>query len=320
MEDQYFDLLDGYVEPKHEEKLAVIQQIADGSLSHLSFSALTALAVSPRNFLAYKVKEHKDTDAMIIGEAQHCALLEPDEFESRYVCGPNAPLNLAEGKNEWANFFIDLSVKHSGSAWDFETVAKTGNYKLPAKAELFARAKRELGVQVLTHEMHETAKFRAACLRKNDATKSILDRITQTEMFLPSDFEIMGVPIKGRIDGKGEGILADVKNVPNAQYERMAGLVYGRKLHWQAYIYCEAAPSTREYYVLAVDPNGETCAVMISRTTIDYAEKEIRKVLNAWKALQAETIMFPESAMELWSQSQDFWLKSMSNEKGYFIL
>jgi hypothetical protein len=44
-----------YVEPKAEEKAAVIAKLQSGDFT-LSFSSLEAFSRSPRQFIAYKVK------------------------------------------------------------------------------------------------------------------------------------------------------------------------------------------------------------------------------------------------------------------------
>ena len=54
---EFADLFeDGYIEPKAEEKAALIAELQSGNYK-LSFSSLSAFAVSPRAFIAYKLQE-----------------------------------------------------------------------------------------------------------------------------------------------------------------------------------------------------------------------------------------------------------------------
>ena len=66
----------------------------------LSASGLKRLSRSPEHF---KKSITKETDAMRIGTATHCAVFEPERFAVEYIA-PDHPLNRAtqEGKAEWA--------------------------------------------------------------------------------------------------------------------------------------------------------------------------------------------------------------------------
>jgi hypothetical protein len=67
MEEQnYFSVFDEYEEPKQAEKDELIDKLQSGKFS-LSYSSLAAFSVSPRAFVAYKIKERdRTTKAMLL--------------------------------------------------------------------------------------------------------------------------------------------------------------------------------------------------------------------------------------------------------------
>ena len=55
---------------------------------YLSVSALKAFNRSPNHYIQYLTGPRKASKAMAFGSALHCAVLEPDEFDSRYALAP----------------------------------------------------------------------------------------------------------------------------------------------------------------------------------------------------------------------------------------
>ena len=145
----YSELLE-YVEPKAEEIQAVVDSLHSGNFS-LSYSSISAFAISPRAFIAYKVKERKETDAMLLGTVVHCLILEPGKFSKQYVVGPNVDATTADGKNQWGEFAMEY-----GLCFDKN---KVGNYVLPKLAEIKTAIKDASGLQVITGKMHQDAQF-----------------------------------------------------------------------------------------------------------------------------------------------------------------
>lgn len=312
-----FDELESFIEPKAEEKSAVIEQISSGNYS-LSFSALTAFAISPYAFIAYKVQERKQTPAMLMGEVVHCRLLEPDEFDKRYRIAPNVSASTTEGKQAWAEIFEQMTGEELPRN-------KVGNPVLPKISELIeyikeATTKRNSegkiivpGITVIPGKVAEEGDFRARRLLKNRASRWVIDQLTQTEMAI--EFELNGVKIRGRVDGKNNYLIADVKNVVNAELHAAAFVIKSRKLHWQAWAYSQAT-GIRKYYILCVDGRGEVSVHLVSDRMLDQAEIEVTEYVDRFKDLAMEGMFDPG----VWEQSQDFWLKSPENPYGLNIM
>lgn len=302
-----FELFEeGYLEPKAEEKAALIAKLQSGDFN-LSFSSLSAFAVSPAAFIAYKLQESKTTKAMLLGELVHCLVLEPDKAKERYFIAPNVNGATAEGKNEWARIYMDfLDV-------DLQT-NKQGNYQIPKIEDIIAHIKAETGTTIIPHSTNEEARFRARKLISNRACRSVLNQINYTERKI--EFEFSGLKFRGVIDGGGDGVIADIKNMPDASLDKAVGAIWGRRLHWQAFGYDSSLGGGNTCYILAVDGNGETSVHAFNHNNLNAAEKQMKRYIHYFKSCIIESLFDPE----IWDSSQDFWLRSELNTHGINFL
>lgn len=300
-----FDELEQFVEPKAEQKAEVIAKLSAGDYS-LSFSALTAFAISPYNFICYKVQEWKQTPAMLMGDVVHCRLLEPDEFDKRYRVAPNVSASTTEGKAVWAEIFETMVGEELARN-------KVGNPVLPKIADLIEEIKAKTGITVIPGKVGEEGDFRARRLLKNRASRHIIDQLTQTELAV--EFELSGIKIRGRVDGCSDKIIMDIKNVVNAELHAAAYAIKSRKLHWQAFAYGKAT-GIWDYYICCVDGRGEVSVHKISQRMLDQAELEMTEYTERFKDLAFEGNFDPS----VWEQSQDFWLKSTENPYGINLM
>lgn len=313
MED--FDIFEeGYVEPKAEERAALIAELQSGDFT-LSFSSLTAFAVSPAAFIAYKLQERKTTKAMLLGEVVHCKVLEPDYFEERYHVMPVVNAATVEGKKEWADVYTKFLKKEL-------PVNKQGNPIIPKVDDIVAQIKEGTkkvdesgriifpGITVLPGTVVEEGSFRARKLISNRACRHVLNQIEYTEKRVKFDF--CDLKFRGVIDGGGNGIIADLKNMPDATLENAQRAIWGRRLHWQAFGYDAAIGGGNRCHILAVDGNGETSVHAFSIRNLDSAERQMQKTCQAFKSCVVESLYDPE----VWSMSQDFWLRTEMNPVG----
>lgn len=316
MEEQFLSVFDEYEEPKQAEKDELIDKLQSGKFS-LSYSSLAAFSVSPRAFIAYKLKERdRTTKAMILGEAVHCKVLEPDVFGKRYVIAPDVDGTTVAGKNAWAELYMSLTG-------DELPVNKQGNFIIPKQELLISQVKNLTqkvdqetgkvtfdGITILPAQVNKDADFRARMLVKNRATRYVIDQITDTELTI--QYEFAGIKFTGRIDGKGNGMICDIKNMPDATICAARWQIMGRKMHWQAFGYNYASQDQCKCYILAVDGNGETSAHVFDEKHLEKAEIEISEYCNLFKDLIADS----HFDRTVWDQSQDFWLRNEYNQFG----
>lgn len=86
----------------------------------VSNSMLSDLARSPAHFQAARRKPREETDAMAIGTAIHCAILEPERFATDYTTTPKFDRRTTAGKAQAAAF--EASGKIGLSAADMQNV------------------------------------------------------------------------------------------------------------------------------------------------------------------------------------------------------
>ena len=77
-------------------------------ISRVSKSGLDLINRAPalyyERYLNPNASPQKETPALIIGSAAHCAVFEPAEFGKRYAVAPHCDRRTKEGKETWANF------------------------------------------------------------------------------------------------------------------------------------------------------------------------------------------------------------------------
>jgi hypothetical protein len=214
----------------------------------------------------------------------------------------------SDGKNEWAKFAMTHGVA------EFEK-NKVGNYVMPKLDVLKSEIEVMSGLKVITGKMYADAQFRARCAVKNSAFQFVLSHITQTEVDTPEGFTISVGPsnyrFKGRIDGQGEGIRMDIKNVRSAQRHDAARTIQYSGMAMQAYIY-EQAYGVSDYYVCCIDATGETSVHRLSRKMILDAGEQLKALLTAFEKAISDSFDRPS----VWAESQDFWLRSGDNPFG----
>jgi hypothetical protein len=267
-------------------KQELIDKLSEGDYK-LSFSALSAFAVSPRNFIAYKLQERAPTKAMILGEALHVAILQPHLFNILYVSGPEVDAITKEGKKAW----LDFLAQHTGIEAEKMTVA-----------DIKQKVKEASKVTILEKAAIEELKRKQDAVLNNFVCKSFLDRLQVAEADIP-EVIINDITFRGRVDGVGDDFIIDLKNVPSAVLKRAENEIRGRRLHWQGFIYSYAYDMMKAPYILAVDDDGETSVHKFSNYQLDEAERQIMKLTDAFKRRCFEGSFDPR----VWDSSQDFW-------------
>lgn len=302
MEDQneIFNIFDdGFVEPKAEEKAQLIADLQSGNY-HLSFSAMSAFAISPRAFIAYKLQERKTTKAMVMGQAVHCLVLEPDEFTNRFHIAPDVSGATKEGKAAWHKIYCD-----------FVEDVPADEFKMKID-DIIQAVEVATKVIVLPGKSEQEAKARSRALINNRACRHVLDQITATELFLPDTFNISGIKFKGALDAKGPRIIADIKNMPDATLQKAQGSIWSRRLHWQAFAYDSAYGGGHKCHILCVDGIGETSVHCFNDHHLIQAEKQVKKYVQHF----LQCIFESQYDATIWDASQDFWLRSDMNTNG----
>jgi hypothetical protein len=197
----------------------------------INWSSIKNLAVSP---LAYQwALDHprEDTAALRLGRAVHCAILEPEEFASRYILKPAG---------------LDGRTKE-GKAW-----------KADAEAS---------GLEVLDVDEGRVVKACAEAVRSHPVASFVFDGV-ETERVVEWTDAVSGRDCKGRLDALNRLWLADLKTTRDlARFPRdFASHLYHGQLAWyvdgaraagllepEADVYCVAVQSVEPCDVVVYD-------------------------------------------------------------------
>lgn len=176
------------------------------ALPGVNFSTLKTMAVSPMAYRAALETPRADTPALSLGRAVHCAVLEPDWFDSRYVVRPAG---------------IDRRTKDGKAAWE-------------------AFVSDNAGKQILDAEEHATAiAVRDAVMRHPAAARRLAEGKAE-QVFQWTDAET-GLKCKARADWIGGGVLLDLKTTSKLAPRMWPAEVARRLYHAQLAFYLDGA-------------------------------------------------------------------------------
>lgn len=221
--------------------------------THLSYSALKAFRESPQDFIQYKFREKKTTDAMIFGQIVHCLILEPKEFEIRYAIMDD----------------FDICCTIGGAK-----PRATNAYK-EWKAVFMAENN---GKEIVPIETYKVAKQISVNVKHNRASAKILNQLTDRE--LPVEWMYKNFKFKGFIDGRGAKLVADVKTCKDANPKVFQREIIKMWYHGQGAMYLTAIKLNIPYYIIAVDRKGGISVHRLHKHLIEHALQEYSDLLD----------------------------------------
>jgi hypothetical protein len=179
---------------------------------------------TPAHCLAYMMTPPKKTEALIIGDATHCAILEPDSFDSRFVTlGRCEAIKKSDGKQCSSN----ASVITGG-------VAFCGTHHKGGGDD--AR-------QVLTQADYDDCRFIRDAVWAHPAARELLMQGTDRELSMVWLDDPSGEMAKGRIDVSAPPIetIIDLKSTISAARDSFAWSIRKFGYHRQAAMYMDGA-------------------------------------------------------------------------------
>lgn len=197
---------------------ALVQRLEDRE-EHLSFSSFKAFCDSPRDFIAYKMREKVTTPAMAFGSAVHCLILESDEFESRYLVADKPDLRTKAGKIEWA------AINEQAQAQ---------------------------GLEIITQADHDQAKRMRDFAYQDEGIRWVLDQIHTTEKKIT--WKYGGWDWRGQVDGVGNDLYLDLKIINPLDRKKIRWRIQGDRLIWQGALYHQSDECRgKDFYIIALD-------------------------------------------------------------------
>jgi hypothetical protein len=221
--------------------------------THLSYSALKAFKDSPVDFIQYKFREKKQTDAMVFGLIVHCLILEPEEFDNRYAIMEDA----------------DICAQIGGAK-----PRSTNAYKAWKEVYLM-----EIGDRtIVSLETYNVAKSIAVNVKHNRASAKILNMLSVKEKAVK--WEYKNFMFLGFLDGEGDKLIVDVKTCKDANPKKFQRDIISMSYYLQAAMYLTAVRVNKPYYILAVDKKGGISVHRLHKHLIEQGLEEYSKLLD----------------------------------------
>ena len=208
---------------------------------YLSYSALSAFRKSPKHFIDYKIKAHEDTDSMLLGKAFHCLVLEPQKFEIEFAIAPNIDRRTKAGKEAYEQFLQTSQDK-----------------------------------TVLSDTLYNTAIDMACAALSNKESKALLDGLEDKEQKV--FFEKYGFKFMSVLDGNAKDYVIDLKQIPDATPQKVQREIISRGWWLQAGMYLEGIKEDKDYYIIAVDRQGNVSVHLLMKGLIEYGMTEFKRL------------------------------------------
>jgi len=210
---------------------------------------------SPAHGLAYLNQEREETKALRMGSLIHCAVLQPELLNEKFVTAPECDRRTKEGKATWSDF-----IEH--------TAATPGMTIVSAEESA---------------ECHIIASAAKHALERMEVTFEL------TEFMFTTDH--CGVQLKCAIDGVGsDGYLWDLKSTDDCSPAALLKTIRAYKYALQAYFYrlCfETAFERRllgfRFLFVEKAPPYATAVVEIGPELMSYACSDFEKALQAYR-------------------------------------
>ena len=119
---------------------------ANEAISHSKLETFRKRPLLFRKRYIDKALAPESSAAFIMGSALHCAVLEPDEYQFRYVVAPDVDRRTKAGKEEWAAFQAQNAGKEVISREDNEVVKRMADAcrSHPIAADLLEQGEAEV--------------------------------------------------------------------------------------------------------------------------------------------------------------------------------
>jgi len=231
----------------------ITHRVLYDGIQALNYSGSKELLKSPAHYQAYLNLEREETKALRMGSLIHCAVLQPELLNEKFVTAPECDRRTKDGKATYEAF--QASLKPGMTVVNYEESA----------------------------ECHLIAAFARQAIKRADVT------FEMTEFMFTTDH--CGVQLKCAIDGVGsDGYLYDLKTTEDASPAGILKSIRAYRYNLQAYFYrlCfETAFERRllgfRFLFVEKAPPYATAWVEIGPELMSYACSDFEKALQAYR-------------------------------------
>lgn len=225
--------------------------IYDG-IQALNYSGAKELLRSPAHYQSYLAQEREETKALRMGSLIHCAVLQPELLNEKFITAPEVDRRTKEGKETYAAFQSSL---------------KPGMTVVSADESA---------------ECHLIASHAKLALERMGVT------FDQTELMFTTDHN--GVQLKCAIDGVAGDYLWDLKTTEDASPAGILKSIRAYRYNLQAYFYrlCYETAFERRmlgfrFLFIEKTPPYATAVVEIGPELMSYAVSDFEKALQIYR-------------------------------------
>ena len=191
-------------------------------------------STSPMHVKHYIDNPPPSTDALRLGSAMHIQILEPQEFNKRFMVIPKWNMATKDGKAEFQSYAIDLATKKviTVAQCDAMVEAKKG------KRDLLTQALALSGREVLDQAELDTVQSMHRRLKEQEAYQYITGRRdSDTELAIVWDDEVTGLRCKAKIDyaNRDQCILCDLKSSAGGDFINISAAKFSRAAEQHGY-------------------------------------------------------------------------------------
>jgi|DEB0MinimDraft_10_1074344.scaffolds.fasta_scaffold43192_3 exodeoxyribonuclease VIII len=232
--------------------------------NYLSVSALKQFAKSPNHYIAYCNRKFEPTPAMAFGSAVHTMILEPDQFDARYVVAPDVDRRTKLGKEKYAEYQSSI-----------------GNRESLSQAQMY--------------QLRKT--YDAVC-GNEDATALLMN----CEYELTVDGTLGQVPFKGIVDALNtkSGYAIDVKTCRDASPEQFGRDAYNLGYHLQASAYRLLTGVDRFYWLcVETDEPYNVALYMQSPDAFEKSSMRLLDLIEQWRKWDGSPATYSDEIMLL---------------------
>ena len=198
----------------------------------------------------YLNMEHKETESLVVGSAFHCYLLEPEEFDKRYVFAPKIDKRTKVGKELYAEFTESIG----------ERKPVPGHY--------------EFAFENMYTNIYD-----------NKNAKTLMDGAKVRESIHFWEDTKTGLKCKGKVDAEGKDYLVDIKTTSKgADHESFNKFVNDYKITQQAAFYLNGTQKKAFYFIMVElkAPFGVGIYKM-GEEAVEFGNRQVESTINIYK-------------------------------------
>lgn len=254
------------------------------NIERVNHSSLVTFLRSPAHYKAEYIDKQitrPKTQAMIFGEALHCRILEPNEFDNRFIA-----------------FAEDVDKRTKEGKKYFEETLATGK-------------------QILSYKDRDTIENMYESFLFNPLCSKLFEPVTTTEKVILFEDKQTQLPCKAKLDAYQHGRIIDLKTTLDASPKSFESSVINYNYDTQAAFYIMAteqleAPPTQEFVFIAMEKQPPY-AICVYRTHVDSeiiqnAKQKLKTALANLKQCK-ETNTWPGYSNEIIELTLPAWVK-----------